>query len=155
MSVSDNRGNPVSYGSQAAVDRLDDAFALLHAYQADPVGAVDAIIAEHPGFAMAHAFRAGMFATATDKTFERELIKSVSAAESGSMSPQRRTLKSSTATAQVGNFAAIRRRSECAAEPASDTASSPSPGLCPTKPTFARDPGNARARARSVALDAL
>ena len=34
---SDNRGNPVSYRSQQAIDRLDRAFELLHAYQADPV----------------------------------------------------------------------------------------------------------------------
>jgi hypothetical protein len=81
MSVSDNRGNPVSYGSQVAVDRLDRAFALLHSFQADPVAVVDGIIAEHPDFAMAHAFRAGLFATASDKAFERELIKSVTAAE--------------------------------------------------------------------------
>jgi len=81
MTKFDRRGNPVSYNSQQAIDRLDRAFDLLHAYQADPVAAVDAVIAEHPDFAMAHAFRAGMFATATDKTFEPELIKSVTAAE--------------------------------------------------------------------------
>lgn len=77
----DKRGNPVSYGDQRAVDALDQAFDLLHAYQADPLAAVDRIIAEHPGFAMAHAFRAGVLATATDKAFEPELIKSVEAGE--------------------------------------------------------------------------
>ena len=77
----DQRGNPSSYGSQQAIDALDHACDLLHAYQADPLAAVDHIIAEHPDFAMAHAFRAGMLATATDKAFEPELIKSVEAAE--------------------------------------------------------------------------
>ena len=77
----DQRGNPVSYDSQQAIDALDHACDLLHAYQADPLAAVDQIIAEHPDFAMAHAFRAGMLATATDKAFEPELIKSVEAAE--------------------------------------------------------------------------
>ena len=81
MTKFDKRGNPVSYGLQQAIDRLDSAFELLHAYQADPLAAADAIIADHPDFAMAHAFRAGMLATATDKTFEPELIKSVKAAE--------------------------------------------------------------------------
>ena len=81
MSKSDKRGNPVSYHSQAAIDALDRAFELLAAYQADPMAAVDAIVAEHPDFALAHAFRAGMFATATDKAFEPELVKSVKAAE--------------------------------------------------------------------------
>ena len=78
---SDQRGNPISYGSQQAIDALDQACDLLHAYQADPLVAVDKIIAEHPDFAMAHAFRAGALATATDKAFEPELIKSVEAAE--------------------------------------------------------------------------
>ncbi len=81
MTKFDKRGNPVSYGSQTAIDRLDRVFDLLHAYQADPLAEVDAILAEHPDFAMAHAFRAGALATATDKAFEPELIKSVRAAE--------------------------------------------------------------------------
>lgn len=81
MSKFDKRGNPISYGSQDAVDQFDRACDLLHAYQADPVGEVDAIIAEHPDFAMAHAFRAGAFATATDKVFEGEALKSLRAAE--------------------------------------------------------------------------
>ena len=59
MSKHDQRGNLVSYASQDAIDRLDRVFDLMHAYQADPLAEVDAIIAEHPDFAMAHAFRAG------------------------------------------------------------------------------------------------
>ena len=81
MNRFDKRGNPVSYGVQAAVDALDHACDMLHAYQADPLAEVDKIIADHPDFAMAHAFRAGALATATDKAFEPELIKSVQAAE--------------------------------------------------------------------------
>ena len=81
MNKTDKRGNPVSYGSQAAIERLDGIFDMMHAYQADPLAEVDALIAEHPGFALAHAFRAGALATTTDKAFESELIKSVHAAE--------------------------------------------------------------------------
>ncbi len=81
MTKVDKRGNPVSYGSQEAVDRLDRACDLLHAYQADPLVEADAIIAEHPDFALAHAFRAGLFATATDKMFEAQAKKSLRAAE--------------------------------------------------------------------------
>ena len=66
---------------QAAVDSLDRVCDMLHAYQADPLAEVDKIIADHPDFAMAHAFRAGALATATDKAFEPEMIKSVQAAE--------------------------------------------------------------------------
>lgn len=81
MSRFDKRGNPVSYGSQEAIDRLDGVFDMMHAYQADPLAKVDEIIAAHPHFALAHAFRAGALATATDKAFEPELVRSVEAAE--------------------------------------------------------------------------
>ena len=81
MSKFDNRGNPVSYRSQQAIDRLDRVFDLMHAYQADPLAEVDALLAEHPDFVMAHLFRAGALATATDRAFEPELVKSLTAAE--------------------------------------------------------------------------
>lgn len=81
MTKIDKRGNPVSYGSQEAIERLDRVFDMMHAYQADPLSEVDAIVAEHPDFALAHAFRAGALATATDKAFEPEMIKSLNAAE--------------------------------------------------------------------------
>jgi tetratricopeptide (TPR) repeat protein len=82
MAMFDSRNNPVSHGERSAIDALDRAALLLHAYQADPVAEADRIIAEHPGFAMAHAFRAGALATTTDKLFEPELLRSVEAAES-------------------------------------------------------------------------
>ncbi len=81
MAKYDKRGNPVSFGGQQAIDALDHACDLLHAYQADPLAEVDRIIADCPDFAMAHAFRAGALATATDKAFEPEFVKSVAAAE--------------------------------------------------------------------------
>ena len=90
MTTFDRRGNPVSYGSKQAVDALDQACELLHAYQADPLAAVDAILTDHPDFAMAHAFRAGMLATATDKAFEPELVKSLCAAEALAPAANRR-----------------------------------------------------------------
>jgi len=77
MTKTDQRGNPVSHGSQDAIERLDRACNLMHAYQADPLADVDAIIAEYPDFVMAHAFRAGALATAADKVFESELSKSL------------------------------------------------------------------------------
>jgi tetratricopeptide (TPR) repeat protein len=81
MARFDKRGNPVSYGAPQAIDALDRAFDLLHAYQADPLAEVDRIIVDHPAFAMAHAFRAATLATATDKAFEPEVRKSLEAAE--------------------------------------------------------------------------
>ncbi|BCA95682.1 tetratricopeptide repeat protein 38 family protein [Legionella antarctica] len=81
MSKFDKRGNTVSYSDQQAIDALDHAFDLLHAYQNDPLIEVDKILTNHPTFVMAHAFRAGAIAITTDKTFEPELFKSLIAAE--------------------------------------------------------------------------
>ncbi len=77
----DKWGSPVSVRNAAALRGLERAIEKLNAYQADPVAEIDAVIAEHPDFAMAHAFRAGVFATAADKTFDGELRKSLAAAE--------------------------------------------------------------------------
>jgi CHASE3 domain sensor protein len=73
-------GNPVSNASAQDIRGLEGAITLMNAYQADPLAAVDRLIAANPGFVMAHAFRAGMMATTGDKAFEGELAKSVAAA---------------------------------------------------------------------------
>ena len=77
----DKWGNPVSYQSREAVRRLEQAIEKLHAYQADPLADIDAVLIDHPGFVMAHALRASMLVTTTDRAFEPELRKSVEAAE--------------------------------------------------------------------------
>lgn len=73
MPRTDIWGNPVSHASADAIRRLEHAMTLMNAYQADPIAEVDALLAEHPDFVMAHAFRAGALATAADKAFEGEL----------------------------------------------------------------------------------
>ena len=80
MTTTDLRGNPLSCGA-AAARRLDAAIMKLHAYQADPVADIDALLVEHPDCVMAHAVRAGILATATDRAFEGELLASLAAAE--------------------------------------------------------------------------
>ena len=81
MPRTDIWGNPVSHASADAIRRLENTMTLMNAYQADPIAEVDALLAEHPDFVMAHAFRAGALATAGDKAFEGELAKTVAAAE--------------------------------------------------------------------------
>ncbi len=76
----DVRGNPLSCDAATAT-KLDAAFAKFHTYQADPVAALDAVINEQPDCVMAHAVRAGVIATATDKAFDAELRASLSRAE--------------------------------------------------------------------------
>jgi hypothetical protein len=77
----DKWGNPVSYQSREAIRGLEQAIEKLHAYQADPLADIDAVLIDHPGFVMAHVLRAGMLATTTDRAFEPEFRKSVEAAE--------------------------------------------------------------------------
>ena len=78
--TTDLRGNPVSCGPATAA-KLDAAIAKFHAYQADPIADLDAVIAEQPDCVMAHAARACIIAAATDKAFEGEVLSSLSEAE--------------------------------------------------------------------------
>ncbi len=77
----DKWGNPVSHNSPAAVRALETATEQLAAYRGDPIGMIGAALAEHPDFLMGHAFRAGVFATGSDKVFEPHLRKSLKAAQ--------------------------------------------------------------------------
>src|SRR5690242_8103621 len=78
----DKWGNPHSHASKSAILALESAIEQLAAYRGDPVGTIDSALKEHPDFIMGHAFRAGVFATASDKVFEPHLRKAVRAAES-------------------------------------------------------------------------
>lgn len=60
MSLTDRHGNPVSTSRRAAVEQLDEAAGMMLGFRPDPLAGVDAILAEQPDFAMAHAFRAGL-----------------------------------------------------------------------------------------------
>lgn len=81
MTMHDKWGNPVSHADRKAIGGLEQAIEKLHAFQLDPLADIDAVLTEHPDFAMAHALRAGMLATTTDRAFEAELRRSVLAAE--------------------------------------------------------------------------
>jgi tetratricopeptide (TPR) repeat protein len=81
MSNTDLWGNAVTGASPSTVRGLEAATLKLHAYQADPVADIDAVIAGQPDCPMPHAFRAGVLATALDKAFEPEMRRSLEAAE--------------------------------------------------------------------------
>ena len=96
-------GNAVTGADPATVRGLEAATLKLHAYQADPVADIDAVIAERPDCAMAHAFRAGVLATALDKAFEPEMLRSLKAAEA--LAPRANDR-------ERGHIAAVRRWAE-------------------------------------------
>ena len=79
--TTDLRGNPLSCVSIAA-HKLDAVIEKFHAYQMDPIADLDALIAEQPDCVMAHAVRATIIGTATDRAFEAEMLSSLSRAES-------------------------------------------------------------------------
>jgi hypothetical protein len=81
LSVSDQWGNALSNADAKTAQGFDRAALMLAAYQIDPVAVIDQVLQERPDFAMGHALRAGMLATATDKAFEPELRRSVEAGE--------------------------------------------------------------------------
>ncbi|WP_426956464.1 tetratricopeptide repeat protein [Muricoccus radiodurans] len=78
--TTDSLGNPLSCAPNA-VPALERATDKLHAYQADPIADVDALLEEHPDCVMALALRAGALATALDKAFEPELRATLEKAE--------------------------------------------------------------------------
>ncbi|WP_198370515.1 tetratricopeptide repeat protein [Roseomonas rosulenta] len=78
--TTDIRGNPLSC-TDAAARRLDGAIAKFHAYLADPIADIDALLAEEPDCVMGHAIRACILATTTDRAFDEELRSSLAAAQ--------------------------------------------------------------------------
>lgn len=78
--TTDLRGNPLTCTAGAA-RRLDVAIGKFHIYQADPVAEIDALLAEQPDCVMAHALRASLFATTTDKAFDAEVQATLARAE--------------------------------------------------------------------------
>ncbi|MBK8906565.1 MAG: tetratricopeptide repeat protein [Rhodospirillales bacterium] len=62
----DRQGNAMTGGTGDAVARFDEAVAAFNIYRGDPVALVDGAIAAAPTFAMAHIFKAWLFAVATE-----------------------------------------------------------------------------------------
>ncbi len=81
MSLTDCRGVPVSIASQKAVDALEAAHQEFLCYRGDPVGMIDAVLAEHPDFVMGHCFKAGLLTQAMETRIYDEMCASLHAAE--------------------------------------------------------------------------
>lgn len=77
----DRWGNPVSHPAPDAVAALDSAIAMLNAFRETPVDTIDAALEAHPDFALGHAFKAALFATAMDRTFATIMLRHLEAAE--------------------------------------------------------------------------
>lgn len=111
MTRTDRHGNAVSASSRAAVERLDEATELMLGYRADPLAAVEAVLAEQPDFAMAHAFRAGLMAMSMEQGSVKEAEADIAAAWAlrGANERERGHLAAAQAWCE-GDFALAHRR---------------------------------------------
>lgn len=83
--LKDRYGNSVSTTSRAALAYYDDALDLIRLYRGDPVGALDAALAEDPEFGSAWAARAGLLVQQTDKAYADEISRSLRAGAAASV----------------------------------------------------------------------
>ncbi len=74
-------GAPVSFDDQNALDGLNAAQRKFRGFFGDPVAMVDAVIAEHPDFVMAHCFRGGLFVTSSEAAGVGEIRTAMKAIE--------------------------------------------------------------------------
>ncbi len=75
--LTDRYGNRVSTSSPAALAHYDHALMLNRLYRDDPIAALDAAIAEDPGFTMAWAARAQILAQQSDRAYLEEAERSI------------------------------------------------------------------------------
>lgn len=82
MPAMDYRDVPISDSNSDALDGFERALAGFNSYFGNPLAEIDAVLAAHPDFAMAHCLRAGMLLTATEKGALPLALASVKAVES-------------------------------------------------------------------------
>ena len=81
MNLHDQRGNPVSAATPAALAHYEQATDLFLAFSARAAEVAEAAVAADPGFVMGHCLKAGLAAIANEKTFEPQARPAVEAAE--------------------------------------------------------------------------
>ena len=72
----DHRGVPISYADQNAIDGLERAHQYALAFRGDAIAEVDKVLAEHPGFIMAHLFRVAWMTQAMETRIYHEMVRS-------------------------------------------------------------------------------
>lgn len=81
MKTMDARGLVVTVGRAASVEGYERALALFNGYYVDPLAEIDRVLADDGEFLMAHALRAGLLLTSTERRAHGELGRSVELAE--------------------------------------------------------------------------
>ncbi len=70
----DCRGNPISYGDPQAIEGLERAMFCALSFRGDAIAEIDKVLAEHPGFIMAHLFKAGWLTQAMETRIYGEMV---------------------------------------------------------------------------------
>lgn len=81
-SLTDCRGVPVSYQDAQAIAWLERAHECALAFRGDAIAEVDALLAAHPNFVMAHLFKAAWLTQAMETRIYNDMVTAVEAARS-------------------------------------------------------------------------
>jgi tetratricopeptide (TPR) repeat protein len=81
MNLIDQLGNSVSTRNRKALELYDTAVAQLNVFRIDPLATIEAALQEDPGFVMAHAFKANLMVTTSERGAEAGTAAALAAAE--------------------------------------------------------------------------
>ena len=71
----DCRGVPISYHDQAAIAGLERAMLCALAFRGDAIAEIDKVLDEHPGFVMAHIFKAAWLTQAMETRIYHQMVQ--------------------------------------------------------------------------------
>ena len=80
MKLIDQLGNAVSTRNRKALELYDTAVAQLNVFRIDPMATIESALAEDPSFVMAHAFKAGVLLTTSERGAESAIAAALDAA---------------------------------------------------------------------------
>ena len=71
----DCRGVPISYHDQSAIDGLERAMLCALAFRGDAIAEIDKVLEDHPGFVMAHIFKAAWLTQAMETRIYTDMVR--------------------------------------------------------------------------------
>ncbi len=96
----DCRGVPISYSDQSAIDGLERALLCALSFRGDAIAEIDRVLTEHPGFVMAHLFKASWLSQAMETRIYRQMVQAFENAA---------TLAARANNRELGHLAAVRK----------------------------------------------
>ena len=111
MLARDPRGVPMTLGDAASVDRLEAALLDVLGFSGDPIGKLDAAVAQDPDLLMGHLLRAHAFLFALQPGFAAKAATSLAAVEArlAQATPRERLHLAAARAWAAGDFSGTRR----------------------------------------------